>query len=579
MLRNDSDTQIYQKPLNRRQRRPVYPHHRQENTKILKVFLVGIGYNFTDALVHNFFARRYQSILRVDLVKQKKRPKFCKGSGFIELTDPEDLRHILATEEFRIKGRAIMAKEYKKGSELETFKKNVEKRRLFVHGLDPVLTDSDLRNYFSEVVELENAYIIDNSKFEKRGGRKEEEGHLVPKYGFVTTKTVDGAEHLLRREHFQIGRFCARVEAFDSGKKPQEGWRGAKNCQHPEGPYRDSRRQEASYFRGHLEQVRSSERAQLDPFNSNITQNQRKEFLDFEEEKYQEGAYNYHFNDLGLPERHKNSSNIDHINFKNFQHQESPWNQGYSEGRSDRQYRHHQQAEEDNHQSQRPINTKNNHRNFYYMNSSSNEGYTLAGRVSQINLKKKKKNSQNSKNKSQNSTKKQKKHQGEKLSNFNFGEQQGQFIPESNLQNEQLGKEALNGYTHYNHEATGFNQLPNGLEAHRNDLRVSFLDSNYSNCQNVKNRQRTLPERQIVYLEGSKGRGAHLNSQIGTLNNRRLVRRPRMAQGPQFFVFRLNNGKLDIYSRADPRDQPNDPVSVNHYPENIRLNWESSGKF
>ena len=495
MIRNDS--KVHQKPPQKsRHRRPECPHH-QEINNILKVFLVGIGYNFTNKLVHNFFSRRYKSILRVDLVKQKKRPKFCKGSGFMELTDPRDLHHILATEEFWIKGRAAMAKEYKKGKELKNFKKDVEKRRLFLHGLDPRLTDSEVRDYFSGMVEVENAYVVDNSKFEKNGVKKEE-GYIVPKYGFITAKTVEGAEELLRRGCFQIGRFWAKVEPFNSAKKPQKNELEAEKCEDVENREGADQREERGSFRDHHQKIRSIEQNYKQELNSDP--HQRNNFLDqFSGERYKNPKNKKEKNSL-VYDRFQQSQDFDRYPPHHIQ-EESHYDEGYhKESR-----RLQKQAGEPNRVSHLPkINQKNGQDNS--INLSSNHGLNQGGGFSsRIIVEKKKKKLKKTKSKPND----QQKEHNMLISNLEAVD--SQFTPPNNPEHQKFSREPPNVVQATNQDTTGFRQFQNTLETSRANFERSFQGYTH---QPAYYHQRRYPEYQNMDQRTTEPRINHKSHKI-----------------------------------------------------------------
>ena len=191
------------------------------NTKVYKLFLAGIAYNFTDEQVLAFFSKRFNSVFNVDLVKQKGSSGLNRGCGFLELTSKEEMETILDTEFFYLKERRFSAKKYKKGKELKKYKKSLEKRRLFVHNVDSRTTNDELISFFSSLAPIENAYLIDREIYSIQSSNGEINPNL--RYGYVVMRKVKDAERLLKRKYFQIGDYEAILKKYDPVKHSQFG--------------------------------------------------------------------------------------------------------------------------------------------------------------------------------------------------------------------------------------------------------------------------------------------------------------------------------------------------------------------
>ena len=186
-----------------------------------KVFLAGLSLDFTSDVLLAYFRSRYRSIVSVDLVKPKKAkngPKKLnnKGSGFMQIGEPEEARAILARRNYSIGGRSFLVKEFKSGAELRKFKKNLAKRRIFLHNIGPEVANEDLRGFFGGFVDVEDAYIINL----KGGG-----AFSRFRYGYLILSDIGQVEAVLRTGRFRVCDSLVIAERYDPErpKKRQKG--------------------------------------------------------------------------------------------------------------------------------------------------------------------------------------------------------------------------------------------------------------------------------------------------------------------------------------------------------------------
>ena len=195
-----------------------------------KVFLAGLSLDFTEDELFDFFSDQYDSIVSIQLVKQTytttKTPN--KGSAFMKLTDLAEVMDLLRREKFSFKGRNFLAKKYKEGAELERFKKELASRRIFVHKIGPELTNEHLISFFSQIVDIEDAYIINP---ERKDTQRVSQGrrfyHLGSKplskrrfrYGYLVLKHAEDAKYLLMRRTFHIKNSYVFLEKYRTPKQ------------------------------------------------------------------------------------------------------------------------------------------------------------------------------------------------------------------------------------------------------------------------------------------------------------------------------------------------------------------------
>ena len=210
--RNKQERRIQPKNQRRNQRRRRGAQGGSSHPKIHKLFLTGLYSSFTDKEMLTFFKSSFKSIKKVDLVKQRKNKRFNQGCGFLELTDEEEVKTLLEQEYFFLRGRKFSVKPHRTGEELRKYKESLRKRRLFIHSVEKEITDIELKEYFQEVVPLEDAYLI------RKGGkgRKMEQNKLL--YGYIILKKAEDVEMVLERRVFKLKNSNIIVMAYDKNK-------------------------------------------------------------------------------------------------------------------------------------------------------------------------------------------------------------------------------------------------------------------------------------------------------------------------------------------------------------------------
>ena len=208
------------------------PKHRLQQ-KLFKVFLTGIAVDFDREELTEFFMSRFPSVIRIDLIKQKKDPTSNRGFGFIELLDRKDHQAILRQEYFRFSGRLFSAKEHKTGKDLERYKDAVEQRRLFVCNVDLDVTDRELKAFFSDYANIEHAYLVNRKQGASGSGvyhHSNYQGRIG--YGYVVVKNPSDGDKILEISEFWIRGQRVLVKPFDSAKHRRHEKRSKKLNSH-----------------------------------------------------------------------------------------------------------------------------------------------------------------------------------------------------------------------------------------------------------------------------------------------------------------------------------------------------------
>ena len=181
-----------------------------------KIFLYGIAVNFKDQEVFNFFKKKFKSTVKVKLLKQKGRRRLNKGSGFLEVLSRKEAEEIINTETFFFKGRKFFAKEFLDGDALNNYKKDLERRRLFIYNIYARLSNEQLISFFNEIVPIENVYVIEKEKF--KNSPRLLANDIEKRYGYVVLRRASDAQILLDIREFRIGSSVAVVKKYDSEK-------------------------------------------------------------------------------------------------------------------------------------------------------------------------------------------------------------------------------------------------------------------------------------------------------------------------------------------------------------------------
>ena len=191
----------------------IHKHH--------KVFLAGLEFDFNEEEVFSLFTSLYNSIISVEIVKQGRGNKHNKGFGFMTLGDPIEVNHMLNQVFFYLRGRKFLVKEHKEGDELEQEKDMFYRRRLFIKNVAVSVDNQQLWEYFSRLVELEDAYLIKTSKFGERRrfqAQGKDKGKRKLQYGFLVLRNLADVSRILSKRYYCIDGFEAEVEKFDKKK-------------------------------------------------------------------------------------------------------------------------------------------------------------------------------------------------------------------------------------------------------------------------------------------------------------------------------------------------------------------------
>lgn len=126
-----------------------------------KVFIGGLGRNITENDIREYFGK-YGEIINVDL-KSDPFTGQSRGFGFVQFSSSETVDNVLADNEHTIGNKKIDVKKVTK-------KVNPLKCRIFVGGLTNEITETDIKNYFSQygtIIDFQHPF--DKAKNQRKG--------------------------------------------------------------------------------------------------------------------------------------------------------------------------------------------------------------------------------------------------------------------------------------------------------------------------------------------------------------------------------------------------------------------------
>ena len=187
-----------------------------------RIFLAGLVFDFTERDLMNFFAKTkgYKSITRVRLIRQKNKKHLNQGSGFIYLTSKREATRILDQKIFELRDRRFTALPYMTGQQLDKFKQDVHKRRLFIHSIALDVTNQDLRAFFGDILSIDDAYLIQKGQQQQAKGPAKDSSNRKKQlqYGYVIVSKAEDAWILLEQRVFKLKGSSMIVLPFDQKK-------------------------------------------------------------------------------------------------------------------------------------------------------------------------------------------------------------------------------------------------------------------------------------------------------------------------------------------------------------------------
>lgn len=114
------------------------------------------------------YFEEFGRLISLDIIK-KRNTNLCKGYGFLAIALHCPEREFLAKSHV-FEDRVLTIEPFVLGSKLSFKKIEFKNRRLFVKNLSPQISDIDLKDYFSQFGQVDNAYTAKNYDLHKKGG-------------------------------------------------------------------------------------------------------------------------------------------------------------------------------------------------------------------------------------------------------------------------------------------------------------------------------------------------------------------------------------------------------------------------
>jgi len=155
-----------------------------------RVFVGGIPLNVTkDELV--LFFEKFGKVSSIVIPKNKKTGK-SKGYALINFFFEKEMKKVLEMKELELKGKKITVRKAlnRKNASKET--RELQKRKIFVQGLDSLTTEKELFNFFSLFGEIDRVLM---GKVNSKNNKKKSQNNRV---AYIVMKTLEGFENVFR---------------------------------------------------------------------------------------------------------------------------------------------------------------------------------------------------------------------------------------------------------------------------------------------------------------------------------------------------------------------------------------------
>jgi RNA recognition motif-containing protein len=121
------------------------------------------------------------------------------------LTSKQEHDHILSQSSFYLKGRKFFVKPYLVGEELQQFKENIKKRRVFVHNIPSNVSNTNLGTIMEIFGPVEDSYLIydQHLPFNKKNFKSKRFGYVIfekeadAQMAIISSKVIYGDKKLL----------------------------------------------------------------------------------------------------------------------------------------------------------------------------------------------------------------------------------------------------------------------------------------------------------------------------------------------------------------------------------------------
>lgn len=149
-----------------------------------KAFVIGLSHKTTKPITEDFFTSKFPSLKKVEIVKKNKKTGKIKGYGFLILSSRDEFNALIAKKTYQVLDRVLFVKPYFTGKELEKFKTEIEKKRVFLKPVPLTLNDDDLFRAMESFGKVEDAFVAKDIK----------KGNISKGFGYATFEDVNSAK-------------------------------------------------------------------------------------------------------------------------------------------------------------------------------------------------------------------------------------------------------------------------------------------------------------------------------------------------------------------------------------------------
>ncbi|EDQ91416.1 uncharacterized protein MONBRDRAFT_2423, partial [Monosiga brevicollis MX1] len=154
-----------------------------------KLFVGGISWNTNEESLTDYF-QRYGTVIDAVVMRDSVTQR-SRGFGFVTFADPKSVTDVLSSGPHVVCDREIDPKRAIPRSSSDPASTTIKK--LFLGGLASSMNEDSIKNYFVQFGEIEDALCQrDRDTGRPRG------------FGFITFKTEEAAESVLRQQYHTI---------------------------------------------------------------------------------------------------------------------------------------------------------------------------------------------------------------------------------------------------------------------------------------------------------------------------------------------------------------------------------------
>ncbi|XP_055937355.1 heterogeneous nuclear ribonucleoprotein 27C-like [Argiope bruennichi] len=183
-----------------------------ESDDVGKLFVGGLSWETTKETLQNYFSQ-FGEVIDSVVMKNNETGR-SRGFGFVTFKDPNCVNAVLQSKPHEINGRTVDAKECTPRS-MQRNKKAASQGKVFLGGLPPDITETDIRNTLSKFGKVNQVTIMCDQETKKCRG-----------FGFLSFELEDSIEQACAQRFVNINGKqveCKRAEPRDNNLRRNPG--------------------------------------------------------------------------------------------------------------------------------------------------------------------------------------------------------------------------------------------------------------------------------------------------------------------------------------------------------------------